>query len=814
MAPLPSSRPVTTQVQREQATVDRLYRRLDERRTELVLQLEAVLHAEKGTAQARVERGATVSRILGLIAGVETAEHALCFGRLDMTDGSRRYLGRIGLRADDPDADPLLIDWRAPSARVFYTATAKAPQEVRLRRHLHTSGRYVRRLEDEVLDGTDLPDDAQLCGEAALLAALRSPRTGRMRDAVATLQTEQDRIIRSPASGVLVVQGTPGTGKTVVALHRAAYLLYSQQQLQKRGVLVVAPTPVFHRYIEQVLPGLGETAALLASVGELFPGVTARRDEPPAVSRIKGRLDMVAVVAAAVRDREGAVREPVEITISDERIRLDPQMLTAAADRARATGRPHNQARETFRGLVVRELARRMARVIADIEEHFEHDLADRIDSAALDRAALRDLRSVFGPGMPAPDPGSAARAELAEREEEWRSVLPRNRAVRELLDRLWPALTPERLLTELFGDRRRLAAAAPGLSPADRELLHRSSGQSWSTADVPLLDEAAEILGEMPRRQGDRGRAERAERAAGLAYARGVLEIAYGSRAPEDDDPAGGQRLNAVDLVTAADLAGWQVEADLRTVAERAASDRTWRFGHVIVDEAQELSPMTWRLLARRCPTRSFTIVGDMAQGGDYAGSRSWTEALEPHFGRHWRLEELTVNYRTPAPVMSASEPLQRAIAPDLRTARAVRVDSDEPVRVRTAASTLLARLADLAAEELQLVGDGRLAVIVPSARALPAVRAVVERLPGVSWGDDPDLEQPVVVLTVRQAKGLEFDSVLVVDPQTIIEESERGLNDLYVAMTRSSGRLVVVHPGPVPPVLAHLRERAAVSS
>ncbi|MFD0890936.1 helicase, partial [Streptosporangium algeriense] len=256
------------------------------------------------------------------------------------------------------------------------------------------------------------PADMELCGEAALLAALRAERTGRMRDVVATLQAEQDRIIRSPHAGVMVVQGGPGTGKTVVALHRAAYLLYSHPRLDERGVLVVGPNPVFLSYISQVLPGLGETSVLLSTVGELFPGVTALEQEDAAVAEIKGRLEMAEVLAAAVRARQAEVGGPVEVIVEGESLSLEPELLTAAAERARADGLPHNLARPVFCRIVIEELARRMAGVIAGIEEQIEADLAGHIDSAALERAVAKDLAGIFGQDAPPVDPHERERAE------------------------------------------------------------------------------------------------------------------------------------------------------------------------------------------------------------------------------------------------------------------------------------------------------------------------------------------------------------------------------------------------------------------
>jgi DNA helicase IV len=369
---------------------------------------------------------------------------------------------------------------------------------------------------------------------------------------------------------------------------------------------------------------------------------------------------------------------------------------------------------------------------------------------------------------------------------------------VRARLDDLWPSLTPQRLLEELFADPARLARAAPSLPAAERAALRREPG-GLTAADVPLLDEAAELLGQDQRAARERSAREQAQR---VAYAQGVLDIAAGSG--DDSDEV----LSVGDLLDASELAARHEDPDYRTMAERAAADRTWTFGHVIVDEAQELSPMAWRLLARRCPARSMTIVGDVAQTGGPAGTTSWERVLEPLAGDRWRLAELTVNYRTPAEIMAATADLLAAIDPGQQPPQSVRETGVRPWRM--AVDALPVTLAEVTAREA--AGGGRLAVIVPDARVRELGEAVARATPSVSFGDSPDLTREVVLLGARQAKGLEFDSVLIADPAAILAASPRGRNDLYVAMTRSTRRLGVLHPGPPPAEIAALRPRPAV--
>jgi DNA helicase IV len=774
-----------SEISREQEYVASLYERADALREQASARLARALREDGGTAQSRLDRDAAIARYTGQLARLDAAESGLCFGRLDLRSGECLHIGRIGLRDESAAGEPLLLDWRAPAARAFYVATASAPLGVRRRRHITMRGRRVTTLDDEVLDHAALASASGLTGEAALLAALEATRTGRMGDIVATLQAEQDAIIRSAPSGILVVQGGPGTGKTAVALHRAAYLLYTHRRLAERGVLVVGPSATFLGYISQVLPGLGETNVLLRTVGELFPGVAADRTESPLAEEVKGRAMMAGVLAAAVRDRQAV--GPAEIEFAGETLRLDAGVVREAASRARASRLPHNRARPLFQRHIVAALANRYAERARELAERLEADVADAL--AAASEAIEADLAAI--PEIP----GSAddERFNLADRRRELRA----DPGVRAQLDDLWPALTPQRLLEELFADPARLAVAAPALTAAERAALLRKPG-GWSTADVPLLDEAAELLGRDERADQAHAARQRAQR---IAYAQGVLDIAAGSAG------SGDEMLTAADILDAAALAARHEEADHRTVAERAAADRTWTFGHVVVDEAQELSEMAWRLLARRCPARSMTVVGDVAQTGSAAGTISWERVLEPLAGDQWRLARLTVNYRTPAEIMAATAPLLAAIDPGQPPPRSVRETGVPPWRMATMRDALPAALAQLTAAEA--AHEGRLAVIVPDARVAELADAVSCAVPDVSFGDSPDLTSPVVLLGARQAKGLEFDAVLIADPAAILTGSRRGRNDLYVAMTRATQRLGVLHPGPPPAELASLPAR-----
>jgi DNA helicase IV len=748
---------------REQEYISVLYGRLDELRDQAANRLASVLRLVGGTPQARTERDVFSATYRQRLAQLDAAGHGLCFGRLEFNDGELRYIGRIGIHADSDDYRQLLMDWRADAARPFYLATAASPGDVRVRRHIKTRDRKLIGIDDEVLDlaAADPSRHEGLTGESALLAALNATRTGTMSDIVETIQAEQDHIIRSSLDGILVVQGGPGTGKTAVALHRAAYLLYTyRRQLEKRGVLVVGPNATFLRYIGQVLPSLGETSVLLSTMGDLYPGISATGTEPPQTAAIKGRLSMAGVMAAALRDRQQAPRQPTEVVLDHQKFALTSKAVAQARERARRSQHPHNQARAIF-----------------------AREILNAITVAVVSKLGQNALG---GPNL-------LGREDIDDLRREMRS----DPAVLAVIDRLWPVLTPQQLLAGLFASKRRLAVAAPGLTPAERDALQRRPGTDWTPADVPLLDEAAELLGEDDRAvRAERERKRRLQE----AYAQGVLDIIGRD---DDDDP---EILMGADVLDASQLAARYEDEENLTAAERAAADRTWAFGHVIVDEAQELSEMAWRMLMRRCPVKSMTIVGDVAQIGDLAGLPSWDQALGRYVGDRWRLAALSINYRAPAEVMAVAADVLAAIDPSLEVPRSVRSAGSAPWRLETDPARLTTAVTQAATALAGQTGDGKLAVIVPPARLTELAEAVSKALPETAIGADPDLTSPVVVLTVRQAKGLEFDSVLIVEPAEMLADSPRGLNDLYVALTRATQRVGVVHTGPVPGVLARL--------
>ncbi|MDO0911645.1 AAA family ATPase [Streptomyces sp. DT2A-34] len=739
-------------MRREQEFIDSLYVRVDALRGDTEVSVGDALAQGNTPMQARLERDILVAERSGLLAALNAVDGSLCFGRIDLASGVHHHIGRIGLRTDDAERTPILIDWRADVARPFYLATGHTPMGIRRRRHITTSGRTVTALHDEILDLGDQERTGHEdpTGDAVLLAALNSARTGRMSDIVQTIQAEQDEIIRAPHRGVLVVEGGPGTGKTAVALHRAAYLLYEHRELlAKRAVLIVGPNPAFLGYIGEVLPSLGETGVLLATVGELFPGVKATATDTPQAAAVKGRAEMADVLAAVVRDRQLLPDPVIAIEHDREVLMLDDDLVNVARERTRAAKLPHNGAREHFEGYILNTLT--------DM-------VAERIGTDPYDGGNLLDPSDI-----------TQIRDELAENPEVWSAI-----------DQLWPVLTPQRLVADFLADPEGY------VRDEDAAAIRRPVTRAWTVADVPLLDEAAELLGEDDRVA--RARAER-ERETQIAYAQGVLDVSYASRTyefedKEDSDPDGSEVLSAHDIIDAERFAERQEEDDHRSAAERAAADRTWAFGHIIVDEAQELSPMAWRLLMRRSPTRSMTLVGDPAQTAEAAGVGSWAGILEPYVEDRWDHTRLGVNYRTPAEIMELAAAVVRAENPEFEPPSSVRSTGVRPwIRATDDLPGAVAKaVAELTPEE------GRLAVIAP--RDLH--RSLAARLDGVTAGAEPDLTRAVVLLDPRQAKGLEFDSVLVVEPGLY------GTSDLYVALTRATQRLGVLHTGSLPRGLA----------
>ncbi|MGY1900686.1 RNA polymerase recycling motor ATPase HelR [Nocardia gipuzkoensis] len=708
----------------ERSYVTALYARLDAERAQMKGRYGAALRGNGGTL---VDRDVEVRALAKQVKRLDVADNGLCFGRLDTLSGEHSYIGRIGLFDEENEYEPLLLDWRAPAARAFYVATGASPENMRRRRQFHTRGRHVVDFTDEVLGR---PGGGER-GDAALLAAVNAPRGTGMRDIVATIQSEQDEIIRLDHPGVLVIEGGPGTGKTVVALHRVAYLLYTQRErMERHGVLVVGPNPAFLNHIGRVLPSLGETNVVFMTTGDLMPGLRVTADDTPDAARLKGSLKILDVLAAAVADRQRLPEHPLPIELTDVTVRIDAETAEWAREEARASGLPHNEARAVFGEILTWVLTER---AIARIGRGW---------LTREDREAWENLRADL-------------RAELADHDR-----------FTAALDELWPILTPETLLAQLYASPQRLRAAG-----ADRTLF-RADGAAWTVSDVPLLDELVDLLGRDKPADPAAERQQQAE----AEYAAGVLDILVDRADMMDDE----DHLFAQDLLYAEDLADRFLERDSRELAERAAADRDWTYRHVVVDEAQELSEMDWRVLMRRCPGRSFTVVGDLAQRRSVAGATSWGAMLEPYVPGRWAYRSLSVNYRTPSEIMTVAAALLAEFAPGVQPPESVRACGVQPWSRWVTEDELSTAIEEFVRGEAD--HEGTSIVIGP-----------------------PDVPGAVAA---SETKGLEYDAVLVVEPERILAEGPRGAAELYVALTRATQRLGVLHRDPLPQALTGLAE------
>ena len=701
----------------EQAVVDRVYDQLDRATTSAqALAREGHGRARLGHEGGLVERDAMVFQAAKRIAILDAAHEGLVFGRLDLKDPTEepRYIGRIGLRDDNHES--MLVDWRAPAAAVFYQATPAEPQGVVRRRVLRTTGRTVLGVEDDLLDaatGEDLP----VVGEGALLAQLSRARDRSMHSIVATIQAEQDRAIRAPSKGVVEISGGPGTGKTVVALHRAAYLLYTDRARYERGgVLVVGPSGVFMRYIERVLPSLGETAVALRSLGEVVDGVRATRHDAAAVADVKGSEAMAELLRRTARQAvPGAPRE-FRYFYRDDTLHLSSRDLGRIRRGLLAQGTRNRQVQRVASALV-EALWRQVGG-----ERALERGREEFTDTLLADDRFLLFVR-------------------------EW-----------------WPPLDAAEVLGWLR-DPELLARVAEGvLGAADQVVLVHGWGDDTSIEDVPLVDELRYLLGDLPD--------------------------GAGSFEAEPDPLAHLVDANMPELTTITDREFSGPRTTLRT------EDDT--YAHVLVDEAQDLTPMQWRMVGRRGPTATWTVVGDPAQS-------SWPFPDQAEDARRLALGDkprhrfrLATNYRNSAEIyrFAAAYAERTGLAVDLPDA--VRSTGVDPVQleVEELAAGVCVQATGLLAEVPGTVG-----VVVPVARLAEVtgwLRTLAASNPEVAAaldnGDPRSASSRLVVLTGVETKGLEFDGILVVAPEEIEAESVTGRSTAYVVFTRATQRLVTV--------------------
>jgi DNA helicase IV len=658
----------TADLEAEQAVVDAAYAHLSRMRVKVERLLTEMRGADPDLEWALVRRAKALSSSI----------RALCFGRTDSLDGTTWYIGRRHI--EDEGGEPVVIEWRAPVALPFYRASWSEPMGLARRRQFVVDGQQILSIGDDTF-GLSAPLDSDLRGGDALLVELERARSGEMLDIVATIQPEQDEVIRAPADGVMAVQGGPGSGKTAVGLHRAAFLLYADDAMARANVLVVGPNRTFLRYIAQVLPSLGEHAVVQTTFTDLVPEVVPAPDvaESPEAERVKGDARMADVLARAVALRFRRDGTDVEVALGLRRLVVPAAEANAAVDSVAPRGMPYSKARELLRDLFVTALYERYVVLAGPPAEGSE-----------LGRA----LRSA--PGL------------------------------KSALDRRCPTVSPVTLVADLLSRPKLMSVAADGvLTGEEQHLILRRRGRAWTAADAPLVDEAKELI--------------------------------YGQ-------------------------------------------SRT--YGYAIVDEAQDLSPMELRMLGRRCPSGSLTLLGDLAQAIGPWGLRDWPD-LASHLPskRGLRVVELRHGYRSTAQILDLAARLLPEAAPLVRPVTAVRPGRRPPTLRRVDRDALVATLVD---ESGRLSGEyGTVGVIVPQVLLDEAVAAAIAALPSVGEATRDGLGRKVTVLAAENAKGLEFDAVVVAEPSLIVAERtdpSAGLRLLYVALTRPTQHLAILHSSPLP--------------
>ncbi len=645
------------------------------------------------------------------VRALTEADSGLVLGRIDTDHETTHRIGRVGIPRPD-GGEPLVLDWRADASRPFYTATALDPQGLRRRRHIRTSGARVTGVDDEFL--TEGAGSGELVGEAALLAALDEGRTGHMGTAVATLQREQDAIVRASADSPLVVQGGPGTGKTVVALHRVAYLLFARPEIARRGVLLLGPSRRFLSYVEQVLPALGETAVVSTTCDGLVPGVATERDESREIAEIKGRALWWDALRRHVAELVPAAADLV-LVLDGEPHRVSRSRLAGVLRGALAGDRSLLAARDVafarLRDELVERVVERTAELLTSVEDGLEEILGG-VD-AALARADDRGVRTAASSGQ--------VDGELSEDDiDELRRRVEADPGVSAALERWWPVQDPRRVLTDLLHDPAALALVAPELTAAEIAAVV-AEPEGLSSSDIALLDAVMALIGTDPAGRRD------------------------------DREPF---------------------------LADRAAADHGWTYGHVVIDEAQELSPMQWHMARRRTPTGSLTAVGDIDQAESPHRHTDWDGAVAPALGSRWRRADLTICYRTPREVMALVPPILARAGSRNEPPRAVRSSGHEPRELTIEAPGLVPAVVTQV-EMLSGAYPGGSVGVVTAVEHLDLLRTALPGMP---------------VMSALEAKGLEWDACVVVDPESIAAEP-RGWNALYVATTRCTQELVQLH-------------------
>jgi hypothetical protein len=693
---------------------------------DLSARVEAELKAPGGTGQEAMDRDEEIHRLTGRLRALRRFGLDLCLGRMVPADHPDPvYVGRLGLT--DHDGRRLLLDWRSPAAEPFFGATHADPMGLASRRRYRWNRGRIGDYWDEVFTPAGLESHAALDDQSAFIASLGADRSPQMRDVLGTIQADQDAIIRAGARGALVVDGGPGTGKTVVALHRTAYLLYADPRLGHRrgGVLFVGPHQPYLAYVADVLPSLGEEGVQTCTLRDLVPqGASARAEVDPEVTRLKSRADLVRAIEPAVRFHEEPPAQGMEVSTPYADVWVSHDDWVDAFDAA-PPGVPHNEARD----LVWEELLTILASKVDPPEGDLDGDL---------DGDTVGDLDGDTDVTV-----------------EQVRGSLARSRELAEALSRAWPLLEAEDLVGDLWEVPAYLRLCAPWLGPEQRAVLRRDDARAWTTADLPLLDAARQRLGDP-----EASRRRRRHEAVVAAERRRMDRVVEELLQLDDEDGMMAQlRQEGIRDALVDEAALPEADPDLLAGP----------FAHVVVDEAQELTDAEWQMLLLRCPSRSFTVVGDRAQAR-HGFTESWQERLQRIGLDRVEVATLSINYRTPEQVMAAAEPVIRAVFPDANVPTSIR-KGDLPV-LHGSTSDLRSLLDGWIAEH----DDGIACVISADGTAGADVGAARVRS-----------------LTPQLSKGLEFDLVVLIDPEELGDGIE-GAVDRYVAMTRATQQLVVL--------------------
>ncbi|MBE1877263.1 HelD family protein [Myceligenerans pegani] len=729
---------------------------------ELTARLDAARKTPAGRGQQALDRDQEVHRLTARLRTLRRYGVDLCLGRIVTTEGETVYIGRLGLTDDGAVGRRLLVDWRAPAAEPFFAATHADPMGlVSRRRYRWTRGR-ITDYWDEVFTADGLEGNAALDDQSAFVASLGASRSPRMRDVLGTIQADQNAIVRADSHGALVVDGGPGTGKTVVALHRTAYLLYHDPRLGHRrgGVLFVGPHQPYLAYVSDVLPSLGEEGVRTSTLRDLVPeGVTAAAETDPEVARLKASAGMVRAIEPAVGLYETPPSEGMLVETPWDDVWLAPEDW-AEAFAAAEPGTPHNDARDQVWDALVDVLADKLAESVAAAAD----------DGAGVDTGTDTYAEEHSG-GYPGDHAGASAADDQFDAyglagepaDAPLRRALAANRDLARAFGRAWPLLEPTDLVGDLWSVPAYLRRCAPWLTRDEVGRLQRPDAQAWTTSDLPLLDAARLRLGDP-----EASRRRRRQEATAAAERERMSDVVEDLIATDDSD------LGVMSM-----LRGQDLRAALVDDAALPAADPdllAGPFAHVVVDEAQELTDAEWQMLLARCPSRSFTIVGDRAQAR-HGFTESWPERLERVGFTGVEQASLSINYRTPQEVMAEAEPVIRAELPDANVPTSVR-GTGVPVRYGPT-TDLVAVLREWLAGH----AEGTACVVAGAAFQGAAFEGTdgLEGVERVRW------------LTPETVKGLEFDLVVLVDPETYGTGIE-GAVDRYVAMTRATQRLVVL--------------------